>query len=321
MVEAEENVLEEAGTQPTILLEQQEVGAEALRTSTAWYGAMGAATATAAKAARAFWQGKEKAAVDMMEEETNQEEQKPLTDLSQDSPTTPADEAAGDTHPHGKSNEVPAVTMPPDGRSSNGPPCTPPKGWPQTRRQWMYTDWLDGHWRHWQMVDEAHHDKLETWAAGEAEVELTHVTHKGKEWKWWANPDAKTQTRWRGHNKGSNRQLMQVDMAILEGSGPLTHTPNGFKYWWQYQGPWGWKNVEETPNQEIIAAQARDEASVTITHVWENHRLDKIMHEKYTINFHEMNQVALQGNQTKRAVRLVAWREVERVGGAPSSSQ
>jgi hypothetical protein len=35
MVEVEENVLEEAGTQPTILLEQQEVGAEALLASTA----------------------------------------------------------------------------------------------------------------------------------------------------------------------------------------------------------------------------------------------------------------------------------------------
>ena len=46
-----------------------------------------------------------------------------------------------------------------------------------------------------------------------------------------------------------------------------------------------------------------------------------MVHEKYTINFHEMNQVALQGQETKRDVRLVAWREVERVGGAPSTSQ
>ena len=268
------------------------------------------------------------AAVDKMETKNYQEEMKPLTDLSQDSLPTAATEVPKVTPSDTNSAEDPEVTMPPDTGSTDIPQVTPPDEAlydcnqppiyiPQDLSQWMYWDYLEDasqedSWEHWQMVDETHHDELEEAAAkGGASVELMHKPRNGKEQKWCADLEAMNETRWRGNKKGGTRQLMQVDMMIFWGGSQPTDMPGGFEFVWQYLGDWGWKNVEPISNKRIIAAEGHGQDTVTFTHAWKKHKKDSIMRDEYTIDFNALEQRAVQGNKTKRSVRLVAWRKAE----------
>ena len=118
---------------------------------------------------------------------------------------------------------------------------------------------------------------------------------------------------------------MQVDMMILwGGSQPTSEFGDGFEHVWQYAGDYGWKNVEPIPNEEIIAAAAQDQDTVTFTHVWNDRKTGDIIRDGYKIDFQTLEQRALQGNKQKRTVRLVAWRKAEPldpVDGAQSSGQ
>ena len=85
----------------------------------------------------------------------------------------------------------------------------------------------------------------------------------------------------------------------------------GYQVHWQYRGPYGWKNFEPVPNDEVV--QAHSQLALTgaprvaeVTHVW-NHWKKGVQRERWKVDFMKMKQRKVQGPRTERPVRLVAF--------------
>ena len=172
----------------------------------------------------------------------------------------------------------------------------------------------------WQMVDAQYHNKLEKgWVDGDYEATITKGMKKCENFTYWVDLEGMTQTRWKGQEQGTTRDLKRVEMIkiprevmhdarVLDGF-------DGFKFQWQYEVDFGWKNFEPTKNRELKTAQGEG-LNMLIT--WDANNYWKV-------DFGTMKQTRItsrragQVHKTNQRVRLVALREFDSESSASSS--
>jgi hypothetical protein len=124
--------------------------------------------------------------------------------------------------------------------------------------------------------------------------------------------------RWAGGHAKYQVDLVdmtQCRMSIADGSQPILdameaakpYRETGFSWNLQYNGDWGWKNMDPGPHRALMEALEQGKNQTSVIHVWEHYR-NGVQRDEYTVDLSRLKQKAHSHRKNQREIRLVATR-------------